>query len=241
MLDRIRNATQAMSLLMRRQEHLAHQLANLQTAGYKRDRLFQELLDETLVEDLTYQSEIRVGQWLEMAQGLLEHTGGMLDLALEGPGWFVLEQGGERFYTRDGRFSIDASGFLRTISGAFVLGQAGPIRIPEADQRAGLRIDPDGSLWSGERMLDRIQVVRFSRPDRLQKVGASLLRAPEDMPPESDRQSVLRQGYLERSNVDPLRVMTELIAVHRLFEFQQRALMNTDGLLSRVATEMARL
>ncbi|MCX7907755.1 MAG: flagellar hook-basal body protein [Bacteroidetes bacterium] len=241
MLERLRSAANAMSILLRRQEHLAHQLANLDTAGYKRDRLFLEMLQEALREDSTYQTQVRLQQWLEPAQGELEHTGGQLDVALLGPGWLAVEQAGEVLYTRNGRLHWDEAGFLRTSSGAFVLGQTGPIRLEEAHWGARVRIDGEGVLWLEERRLDRLRLVHFARPERLEKLGGSLVRAPADMRPQPDTQTRLRQGYLERSTVDPLAALAELIALHRLFEFQQRSLQTADGLLGRVTSEMAKL
>ena len=122
----------------RRQEVTANNLANVETDGFKADRIVARLAADGM-HPLPEQA-------LDLTQGSLEQTGRPFDLALDGPGFFVVSTPeGERF-TRGGTFTLDGEGFLTDGRGGQVMGEGGPIRISGKDVRvdAGGRITVDG-------------------------------------------------------------------------------------------------
>ena len=106
-------AAGAMRSSERRLETIAHNLANVSTRGYKRETSFAHAIQSTRANV----SQVVAGVAPDFTQGPLENTGHPLDLALDGPGFFVVEDAGGRSYTRDGSFRVDDRGTLVTQDG----------------------------------------------------------------------------------------------------------------------------
>ncbi|QXD16012.1 flagellar basal-body rod protein FlgF [Rhodocaloribacter litoris] len=240
MLLRLRNSVDAMTRMMRQQERIANNLANANTVGYKQDRTFTEILNEEINVEGAPQSIKRMEQWADLSAGDLEQTGNPLDVAIEGEGFFVLtdETTGTPRYTRAGRFVLDAEGTLRDAQGHLVEGEAGPIQLPTADG-GPVVIDRDGTVRVDGKEVGRLRIVTFDNPAALRRLDGAAFDAG-GMEPVDVEHPNLHQGYLEQSNVDPLRALTEMIEQHRLFESQQRSLRTDDELLGRVTRELGR-
>lgn len=239
MLQRLRNSFSSMTQMARRQEQAANNLANAQTVGYKRERVFVEALDEALDYEGSPISVRQANPWADHTQGALEHTGNPLDLALRGDGFFAVvdEAAGQTRYTRDGRFTLDAEGVLRTTAGHLVEGEDGPLQVPPT---AGpIEVTQDGEVRAGNQTIGRLRLVRFEDPTALTRIdGASFDAAGQA--PDALTDAMVQQGSLETSNVDVLQEMTQMITHHRLFESQQRSLTTTDGILGNVTRELGR-
>jgi flagellar basal-body rod protein FlgF len=167
-------------------------------------------------------------------QGSLRQTGNPLDVAIQGDGFFAVNTPfGER-YTRDGSFSLTPEGALVTKTGQLVQGENGPLTgLSEGD----VRILPGGEVYAGDRFVDMLKVVAFEDKGLLQKLGANLY--VHDGAPENARaaQGEVSQGYLESSNANPMRNLTNMIVAHRTYEALQKAIKSHDesmGLSSRV-------
>ncbi|NNF58630.1 MAG: flagellar basal-body rod protein FlgF [Rhodothermaceae bacterium] len=236
MLLRLRNAAASMAELVQRQDRTANNLANANTVGYRRDRAFTEVLRERLDAEGAPQSDRRTVGWADLTPGALEPTGNPLDVALEGEGLFVVagEDGTVR-YTRAGRFLMDATGQLRTSSGLAVQGQNGPIQLPPGGP---ITIGETGEVQVAGQPVDTLQIVTFEDPAALRRFDDTAFTANAE--PVALDAPVVRQGFIEGSNVDPIREMTDMIAHVRLYEAQQKVIQTTDGVLGQVTRDLGK-
>jgi flagellar basal-body rod protein FlgF len=152
----------------------------------------------------------------DFGQGALRTTGGPLDLAIEGQGFFkvVTASGAERF-TRDGRFKLDSNGKLTTQDGAAVQG-GGDIVLDAT--KGPVTISETGVVSQGGQKVGQIDVFRFPDLSALSKDGANLFRNDTNVPPVPATDAKIRQGALEGSNVQPIVQMTRLIEITRAYD-----------------------
>ncbi len=214
---------------------LANNLANANTSGYKTDREYYSLyhgaaLGGDNLGNITQLPEID-GQWTDFEQGLLESTGSSTDLALKGPGMFVVNGPSGPLYTRNGSFQLNQDGVLVTPEGYPVcLEDGGELRVTS---RAPLEVSPDGQIQQSGRKLGRLEVAEFQDQRVLAKQGASYFRTldPKATPEDASKTEVI-QGHLEASNVGAAESAVRLVQVMRQFEMLQRTI--------SMATEMDR-
>jgi flagellar basal-body rod protein FlgF/flagellar basal-body rod protein FlgG len=242
MLLRLENAAASMSEMQRHQDRVANNLANADTVGYKRDRLFTTALNERLDAEGAPRSDRRFRQGNDLSAGTLEETGNPLDVALGGDGFFVTqnEATGEQRYTRAGHFVVDNEGTLRTPGGLAVMGEGGPLQLP-VDTGGAIEISKSGEIRVDNRRIGSLRVVTFDNPQQqLQRAeGASF--AADGAAPQAAEDPLVLQGTVETSNVDPVAEMTDMIEHFRLFESQQKALRTTDSVLSRATRDLGEL
>jgi len=171
-------------------------------------------------------------------QGGMRQTGNPLDFAMQGNGFFAVNTPfGER-YTRDGSFSLTPDGALVTKTGSLVQGESGPITgLAEGD----VRVLPSGEVYSGERFVDKLRVVAFDDPTLLQKLGANLF--VHDGPPANlvAPKGEVSQGFVETSNVNTMRNLTNMIVAHRTYEALQKAIKSQDDTMQISATKIGQL
>ena len=230
-----------MDAMRRQQERVANNLANANTTGYKRDRLFTAALNERLDAEGAPRSDRRFTQGSDFSTGALEETGNPLDMALGGEGFFVTQDAatGAARYTRAGHFVVGQDGTLRTPGGHAVQGQDGPIEIP---MNAGgtVEVSRSGDISVAGRRVGALRVVRFENPQQLERVDQAAFLADGAAPQDVEAPVVL-QGKLEMSNVDAVSEMTDMIEHFRLFESQQKVLRTTDSVLSRATQDLGQL
>lgn len=239
MLLRLQNSLASMRSMIREQERIANNLANANTVGYKRDRLFTEALNEHLDEEGAPQSSRIVTQWADLRAGALDETGNPLDVAIDGEGFFAVtdEATGATRYTRDGRLTVDADGLLRTASGFLLEGEAGPIQVPTAGE--AIEISKNGEVRAGGEPVGRLRLVTFADPTALRRLDGVTFAA-EGQEPEPVEQPNVLQGFVEGSNVDPVHEMTDMITYFRQFETQQKLMQTTDHLLGSITRELGK-
>ncbi len=228
-----------MHAMIREQERVANNLANVNTVGYKRDRTFTEALDEYLDEEGAPRSERRSSQWADLGQGALESTGNPLDVALDGKGFFVFsdDDTGAAVYARAGRLTLDAEGTLRDLAGRSVEGEGGPIQLPPSG--GVIEISKNGEIRLGGQVVGALRVVTFENPGQLQRLDGAAFDAA-GMEPETAENPVVLQGYLEASNVDAVREMADMITFYRQFESQQKMIQTTDQILGAVTRDLGK-
>jgi len=223
---------------MRNLDVTSQDLANVNTAGYKRQRLaFSEVLAKRSP------AEDRPGGWVAVAdqrtqlgQGAVAGTGNPLDIAIEGDGFFVIQTSRGERYTRNGGFTLKADGTLITPTGDAVLGEGGPVQI--TGQK--VEVASDGTVRSDQGELGRIRIVRFVEPRQVVKEGANLfVTAPPNVQAAGDNVRVV-QGSLEQSNMSPIDGMISLITINRQFESYQRAMTLMDSATEKMIAEAAR-
>jgi flagellar basal-body rod protein FlgF len=226
----------ACSGLMTRTQALdivANNLANLNTAGYKRETEFYEALTAAMhgggklgaLNSAVNQFGVLSGQSFVMSPGNLNQTGNPLDLALQGDGFFVVKGPQGPLYTRNGKFMVDNKGHLLTSEGYPVMGVGGPITLPPGKVSVG----SDGTISVGDAIAGKIQVVHFPPKTQLQAEGGSNFTAPAGAAVISPAPHV-REGFLESSNVNPVDEEVNLVTMQRHADFLTKAIkmFNTD-------------
>lgn len=236
---------------------ISNNLANVNTAGFKKSRAdFQDLLYQTSrtagaesVEGNEVPTGIQVGLGARAAAvqkvftvGDLMQTGNDLDVAIEGAGFFRIElPGGEEAFTRAGAFKKDGTGRLVTSDGYPLLPQ---IIVPENTTR--LAITEDGAVnvfLDGNNQPNQIgdlELAKFSNPAGLHAMGRSLfLETPASGPavlgtPGLEGFGGLAQGFLEGSNVSVMEEMVSMIATQRAYEINSKAIRSADEMLQMV-------
>ncbi|GAP07903.1 MAG TPA: flagellar basal-body rod protein FlgF [Anaerolinea thermolimosa] len=235
-----------------RQNVLAHNIANMQTPGFK------QVL--TTVEDFTHTevdyspgnllrdpAPAPVGmlglgaqygpEFVDFAQGGLMMTGNLYDLAIQGDGFFRVQTPDGLRYTRDGRFLRDAQNNLVTIEGYPVLSMGNqPIRLPEGD----FNVRPDGTITVNGAVVAQLGLSRFQNPAaELSRAGGNLFAGPAQSTAQGTVQ--VTQGALEMSNANPTRLMTEMVEVARSYEAAQKMVQNQDELLGKAIASLGRI
>lgn len=225
--------------LRRQMDVVANNIANASTQGFKAERVMLEAEIQHRARHVDGPSRTQfVDEWAmgrDMSQGALTRTGGALDLAIEGDGFFMLEtDAGERF-TRDGRFTLSPTGELTANDGARVLGAGGqPIVLdPGAGQ---IVISESGAITQNGAQLGQIGVTTFENPGQLMKMGQNRFSAPEDAERDLAAPGRIRQGFTEDSNVRPVLQITTMMEVSRAYSSVTRMIRDTDE-LSRKAIE----
>jgi flagellar basal-body rod protein FlgF len=224
-------------------EVAAHNLANLNTAGFRGQQpTFQTLLAASrptvpnILNFATNNFGVLEGTHLDMTAGNLETTGNPLDLAIEGSGFFAIQTSAGTRYTRNGSFQVSTRGQLVTAAGDLVLGdpalkEKGAINVPAGT----VSIASDGTLSVNGAVAGSIQLVEFAPGTRFISEGGSLLAAPSGSAHPSP-QSMVKQGALESSNVNPISSMVALLGVQREAEMLQRAMSLFDNEFNRIAS-----
>ncbi|MGR3541872.1 MAG: flagellar hook-basal body complex protein [Hasllibacter sp.] len=199
--------------LMAEMGAIAHNVANLSTTGYRREGpIFAEFVQPVEGRDSVSIAHAH-GRMTSFAQGALTTTGGPLDLAIEGEGFFLVQTPqGERL-TRAGAFGPDADGFLVTPEGHPVLDDGGsPLQVPLDAGPIG--VAADGTVSAPLGPVGRIAVV-MPEGAAPRHVAGTLFAADATRPAEAAR---LVQGALEQSNVDPVLEIARMIEVQRAYE-----------------------
>jgi len=217
----------------------ANNLANVNTGGYKGQvpRFASLLADSGRVNNAALRAVNEFGvlgeSRLDLRQGSIEHTNNDLDFAIQGSGYFALQnsQGG-RLYTRNGAFHVNQQGQLTAGDGSLVLGTGGPILLPpgKVSVSAGGTISVDGAV-SGQ-----LQVVDFPSGTELTPEGAAMFSAPDGTARPSTTVDVV-QGALEGSNVNAVSAAVGLVNLQRNMGMLQQALTVFHSEFNRIAAQ----
>lgn len=210
----------------------ANNLANVNTPGFRADlEQAQAVAVEGYGYDSRHLAQVK-NNGVSLAPGALMATGRDLDVAIQGPGLFVVEgaDGGER-YTRNGALQVDAELRL-TLNGRPVMGEGGPIVLPEYDSlsvgRDGtVSIIPRGDFVTAE--VDRIRVVDIEA-GALSKDASGLLSRTDGQPAEDLETPLVVSGYLESSNVGAIDQLVATMSLNRLFETQVKMMKAAEDL-----------
>jgi len=229
---------------MKRMDIISNNLANVNTPGYKKDKMsFESMLagatnppavPQGSTADPILQKE---NVYVDYASGPVAQSGNPLDLAIDGDGFFVVQTPEGPAYTRQGNFRLGADGTLVTSEGFPVMGQNGPIRV----QGGTVEIDAKGVVMLDGEATGTISLVDFPRPYTLKKTSSAqfLPEDPQVVPqPASGR---ISQGYLEGSNVETITEMVQMIETSRYFDSCQRVIKGFDDMVGKAVNEMGRL
>ncbi len=187
----------------------------------------------------SYIAEIAV----DYSQGSFESTGNTFDLAIAGEGFFAIQTPQGIRYTRNGAFFKNQNGVLQDIRGYNLLDTRGnAITIPANTADSRITVGGDGSIFiNGQNQpLAQIQIVQFDNRLAVQKQGDNLFYAVNNAQPQPATGQVM-QGMLEKSNVEIVREMVELIHNHRLYEANAKAVTTQDTMLDNSVNQVGRL
>ncbi|NTU76420.1 MAG: flagellar basal-body rod protein FlgF [Alphaproteobacteria bacterium] len=207
--------------LTRALDVVSNNVANSNTTGFKRE----DLLFDTLIVRPTpgekFEFALDHGTYRNAAAGPMQTTGGPLDIAIQGQGYFMVRTDGGIRYTRAGAFMLNGQGEIVTPSGEKVLGDGDqPIALP--DDASDILVASDGviSVKSGTgtsaTQVGKLKLVKFANEQDLQSVGNSQYSTTQTPQPDTDSQMV--QGMVEQSNVQSVKEITNMIEILRTYQ-----------------------
>ena len=242
---------------MHRQDVIANNMANISTAGFKR-QLVQfsqrdaEVIEDRLGPDAAHKLLDRLGGTvfveptrISQDSGALNATGNELDIALQGEGFLIVQTGdgtdGSTALTRDGRLVVAQDGRLITATGEHAVLNIDnqPIYV---DRRQRLEIDQNGLVRQSGAAVGRIQVAQVDAAARVRHRGQGLYTADEEaMANRRPGQAIIRQGFMESSNVEPTRQLVELIETARAINNNSNMIRYHDLLMDRAVNQLGRV
>lgn len=250
MLKEIYTAAMGMIPQQTRLEVAANNLANSQTAGYKRQGVFERnLIDARNIFYNTVgdaeQQDAPVGAYIDYSNGSFESTGNVLDLAIENDkSFFVTEDNdGKRFLTRSGHFLLSSDGSIVTTDGKKLLGSAGAITVKdqllldpdniEDTKNIEIKITETGEVFANDTPIDQLLVARVENPETLEHISNATFIARQNTSVEFVPQDEIqvRQGWLENSNVNIIKEMVSMIELQRMFEAGTKVIQTNDSTL----------
>jgi flagellar basal-body rod protein FlgF len=244
MITGITSTETAMSMTLLRMEVLANNLANINSTAFKKDLLFQEMLDEVTDPAAPEGEGATFTYMVDFSDGPLQATGNTLDFALEGRGFFAVSTPEGTRYTRNGNFTIALDGTIVTQAGYPVQGVQGVLRVPDAHRtdRSSIVVSEEGEIALGTQSIGQLRIVDFPDLGLLTKTGQAMFAADPLTPviDKGDLSTRVRQGYLEGSNVDGLREMIDMVDLVRTFEAEQKVVQAQDATTAQ-ALEVGRL
>lgn len=214
---------------------VSHNLANTDTAGFRGTQVgFEEVLvaRESGVAQVT---PSRVAT--DASPGIIEATQNPFDLAIGGDGFFKVGMGDETALSRNGQLHLNPEGQLVTTSGAPILNRNGQPIIPPPGGE--FFVDDQGTIFDDFGVVDQIALVSVDDPTALEPIGPAMWKADEAMMKPSEAK--IQQGYLEKSNVDPVTGMTDLIKLQRHFEAMQKLIQTFSQIDQRAAKSLGSL
>ncbi|MBD3421724.1 MAG: flagellar basal-body rod protein FlgF [Chitinivibrionales bacterium] len=243
MIQGIYLATQGMTTLMQKQDQIANNLANVNTTGYKQSHLFAQTYNKFVKNDQRepfVNRQIKADQVaVDYSEGSLKKTGNPLDFAIKGSGFYTVMTPHGMGFSRNGNFAMDAQGYLITKEGYKVMSTEGFINL---EHNKDVRVTSDGYVMQGDERKARLRITDFRKPYRLLRQGNSIYRPQmPDNPAIASPGFAVKQGYLESSNVNLIRNMTEMIAAFRNFEADQKALHAQNETLDKAVNQVGRL
>ncbi len=249
-------AASGMKSLQLKIDTVSNNLANVNTNGYKKQRIeFKDMMYDKMTDANFLKGEgtpvgVEIGHGVlpaattrSFSNGNYEQTDANTDLAVNGEGFFVIKDpNGNEYYTRDGNFKfsiLEDGAFLTTSGGLEVQGEAG--RIALGANVEDIKIDTDGNIMvkrtgaEESEKVDRILLKKFLNPEGLDAVGKNLFQKtiasgePTDV--NTGTEGEIWQGYLENSNVQVVEEMINLITAQRAYEVNSKTIQTVDRMM----------
>lgn len=214
MSDPVQTISRSLSADVRTLSSVSQNVANMHTPGYRAIRTMPAFLPGPTAE-ATLSSSVSTA--IDERDGVLAQTGNPLDVALRGPGFFVIERGGRYLLARAGAFRSDQDGRLTNAAGDAVMGYSGELRLPAGD----VRVARDGQIFVGDIAAGQLQIVAVAEPSRLEPAGDGAYAYDG---PLAEWKGTVVQGAIERGNVDAAEETVRLMELTRHAESVQRAI-----------------
>ncbi len=228
----------ALSALERWQDAVSQNITSSQTNGYRKRVVNFSTTTAGEIEtdpqgriggDTTFETLFpKVNSGINYATGQTQPTHNEFDVAIQGEGFFEVQMpDGSRAYTRNGEFRMRNDRTITTASGAEVLTEAGaPMTL--LPNGKPLVINADGSVFQGDVSLGKLSVQRFANTAQLVPAAGGFFIPTGGAQPEPVQNPDLMQGYVESSNVTPLREMVDLVLISRAYEANQKIITTID-------------
>jgi flagellar basal-body rod protein FlgF len=215
---------------MARQEALANNLANASTQGFRADLSAFRAVPVRGDGAPTRVHALEATAGFDATEGPVITTGRSLDVAIRGPGWLAVQAlDGNEAYTRAGAMELSPEGTLLTRSGLTVVGDGGPIVVP---QGAEVTIGSDGTVTAqvGSTPPTNVGRLKLVNPPigEMRKGLDGLMRTADGEAAPADPLVRVADGAVEGSNVNPVESMVGLIAAARQFEVQMKMLQTVE-------------
>lgn len=252
MIRGLYTAVSGMITLEAKQDVVTNNLANANTNGYKSDTLSIKSFKDVLIENkdkvvgnqnvtnsigkLSLGARID-GTNVNYEQGVLQDTGKETDFGIDGKGFFTVQRGNETLYTRDGHFRVSGEGYLVTDLGDKVLGknpnsgQVGPLYVGSGK----LSSDINNNLFVDGKNVGSFATADFEDYKSLKKMGDNLYSGENA---NNNAPIYVKQQVLEKSNVNIINEMVNMMTVMRSFETNQKVVQTIDETLSKAANEV---
>ncbi|WP_097025828.1 flagellar hook-basal body complex protein [Clostridium peptidivorans] len=250
MLRVLWNGRSSMIAQQEKLDAISNNIANSNTTGYKREEVsFQDLMYETLDrrgypvnkgenKNLITGTGVKTGQWIrDNSQGSVVDTGAKTDLAIDGPGYFRVRGPEGDMLTRGGSFNIDANGNLVDKNGNLLVirpyGNNG--NVPLTKDNFSIKEDGVITVKQGNDYIEigKIDIYNTTGDNDLLSVGENLYIPKEGVQPKLINSNIM-QGFLENSNVDMAKEMSDMIITQRAFSFGSRAVTTADEMWGMV-------
>lgn len=236
-------ALSSQGVLRREMNAIAHNLANMNTTGFKGERMmFVDHLQRSRSGDFIADQRLSfvrdVASFRDTSAGPIEQTGNTLDVAIHGDGYFVIQTPGGDQYTRSGNFRLDNGGQLVTQDGMPVMSSAGaPIFFAPED--TAITIAGDGTVSTENGQLGKLRVVTFDNDQDLQSSGGGLYTTAQ--PPIDKPDAEIAQHALEKSNIQAILEMTRMMEVNREYSRAKSLMDKEDERIRKMVRELPTL
>ena len=250
MLKELYTAALGMMPQQTRLEVIANNLSNANTAGFKKESVFERnLIDARAnfynVPGDTEQDDPPYGSYISFDSGAFQKTDNPLDIAIENSKafFFVQDVDGNEFLTKSGNFTLNSDGAITTMDGKFLLGQDGPIKVQSEfsidplttsnSQAVKITITENGEVFANETNLGHLKLVEVDNLNSLQRISNAnfVVTGDTEIKFLSEEEILVRQGWLEGSNVDIIKEMVEMIELQRMYELGSRVIQTNNATL----------
>ena len=239
-----------MMVQRRKMEVITNNIVNAETTGYKKEMLVTQSFEDVMLERINdpavlgarrmvgpFDFGVQSDQiYLDFETGNLEQTEIASNLAIAGNAFFVMQTPQGERYTRSGAFDVNREGYLVNPDGNFVLGNNGPLQVGFN----GFSVDEIGNVVIDNTQIDSLRMVTFDNLGDLRKQGDNLYYSVGAQGVAAQNY-VVKQGFVENSNVDIGREMVDMITVYRAYETNQRILNMTDETVGKAVNEIGGL
>lgn len=195
-------------------------IANASTSGFKAEHLYYAMKGRKVQEGALMDLGPTVSK-MDFAQGTLSITGNALDLAIEGEGFFNIQTKQGNVYSRSGGFLLNKDNELVTPKGDYVLGESGKIVITGKK----VNVDKDGSIYADDNLVGKLKISAFTDPGMLARSTDGRFVDDGKAGLKNAEGYRIAGGYLEMSNVNAVREMTDMMEIQRTFETYQKVIL----------------
>lgn len=215
MIEGIMQAASGLEAYSKNQEVIATNLANASTYGYKRNIVDFDA-ELATIGGVKQTTKLKANVSIDYTKGNLIYTGNKLDIAIDGDGFFSIETEDGPKYTRNGQFQLSGMGEIITHDGGKLMGVGGNLIIPPGS--SDIKIDSHGVMTAGGKAVGQILVNMFANMSKLKPIGNSMFNAPSEAEIEEVPDAKIAQGYLEKSNINVIVEMVNMIQNMRSYE-----------------------